>query len=184
MLSHPSKTLRLLFSPLSIAWSLFLPLCLKMVSVGIRAIFCAVVLAGHVGANHIKRHHHFSARNQCRPRLHSSEAVDPTDSALSTHVPCSSHLPSTSSPSHPQTTSNPPPKSTDATAVVVVHSSSSASSQVATSSAAYATPESDASQSSAQALKAAYIPNSIKAGIAGGDAYPFMESHLGWWYDW
>ncbi|KAG5636404.1 hypothetical protein H0H81_008178 [Sphagnurus paluster] len=27
-------------------------------------------------------------------------------------------------------------------------------------------------------------PNGIKAGIAGGDAYPFMKDHIGWWYDW
>lgn len=27
-------------------------------------------------------------------------------------------------------------------------------------------------------------PNGIKAGSAGGDAYPFWSSHIGWWYDW
>ncbi|KAG6862482.1 hypothetical protein C0995_000028 [Termitomyces sp. Mi166 len=27
-------------------------------------------------------------------------------------------------------------------------------------------------------------PNGIKAGIAGGDAYPFFKDHIGWWYDW
>jgi len=27
-------------------------------------------------------------------------------------------------------------------------------------------------------------PNGIKAGIAGGDAYPFLKDHIGWWYDW
>ncbi|TFK40121.1 hypothetical protein BDQ12DRAFT_602247 [Crucibulum laeve] len=27
-------------------------------------------------------------------------------------------------------------------------------------------------------------PNGIKAGIAGGDAYPYMKDHIGWWYDW
>jgi len=27
-------------------------------------------------------------------------------------------------------------------------------------------------------------PNGIKAGIAGGDAYPWLQDHLGWWYDW
>jgi hypothetical protein len=27
-------------------------------------------------------------------------------------------------------------------------------------------------------------PNGIKAGIAGGDAYSFLENHIGWWYDW
>ena len=29
-----------------------------------------------------------------------------------------------------------------------------------------------------------FIPNNIKAGIAGGDAYPFLQDHIGWWYDW
>ena len=29
-----------------------------------------------------------------------------------------------------------------------------------------------------------FTPNDIKAGIAGGDAYPYMKDHIGWWYDW
>ncbi|WVQ84826.1 hypothetical protein IAT38_006983 [Cryptococcus sp. DSM 104549] len=29
-----------------------------------------------------------------------------------------------------------------------------------------------------------YTPNSIKAGIAGGDAYDQIGGHIGWWYDW
>ena len=27
-------------------------------------------------------------------------------------------------------------------------------------------------------------PNGIKAGIAGGDSYTFMQPYIGWWYDW
>ncbi|KAL0954528.1 hypothetical protein HGRIS_003495 [Hohenbuehelia grisea] len=27
-------------------------------------------------------------------------------------------------------------------------------------------------------------PNGNKAGIAGGDSYPFVKDHIGWWYDW
>ncbi|KAF8643255.1 hypothetical protein AX16_009141 [Volvariella volvacea WC 439] len=27
-------------------------------------------------------------------------------------------------------------------------------------------------------------PNGIKAGLAGGDAYPYFRDHIGWWYDW
>ncbi|KAG6821306.1 hypothetical protein H0H93_000167 [Arthromyces matolae] len=27
-------------------------------------------------------------------------------------------------------------------------------------------------------------PNGNKAGIAGGDAYPFFKDYIGWWYDW
>ena len=30
----------------------------------------------------------------------------------------------------------------------------------------------------------AFTPNRLKAGIAGGDSYPFMKDHIGWWYDW
>lgn len=29
-----------------------------------------------------------------------------------------------------------------------------------------------------------FTPNGIKAGSAGGDAYPFWKDYLGWWYDW
>ncbi|EAU85663.1 hypothetical protein E4U52_000979 [Claviceps spartinae] len=31
---------------------------------------------------------------------------------------------------------------------------------------------------------ASLTPNGIKAGIAGGDAYPYLKDHIGWWYDW
>jgi hypothetical protein len=30
----------------------------------------------------------------------------------------------------------------------------------------------------------AFTPNGIKAGIAGGDSYPYVKDHIGWWYDW
>ncbi|KAF8150645.1 hypothetical protein B0H34DRAFT_665899 [Crassisporium funariophilum] len=33
-------------------------------------------------------------------------------------------------------------------------------------------------------LAASLTPNNNKAGIAGGDAYPFLKDHIGWWYDW
>ena len=36
----------------------------------------------------------------------------------------------------------------------------------------------------AHPLSISLTPNGIKAGIAGGDAYPYMENHIGWWYDW
>ncbi|KAG6900812.1 hypothetical protein C0993_000131 [Termitomyces sp. T159_Od127] len=32
--------------------------------------------------------------------------------------------------------------------------------------------------------RSSLTPNGIKAGIAGGDAYPFFKDHIGWWYDW
>ena len=34
------------------------------------------------------------------------------------------------------------------------------------------------------ALSTSLTPNDVKAGIAGGDAYPFLKDHIGWWYDW
>ena len=33
-------------------------------------------------------------------------------------------------------------------------------------------------------LSTSLTPNGVKAGIAGGDAYPYMKDHIGWWYDW
>ncbi|KAG5730966.1 hypothetical protein E4T56_gene7141 [Termitomyces sp. T112] len=39
-------------------------------------------------------------------------------------------------------------------------------------------------QQTARNSRASLTPNGIKAGIAGGDAYPFFKDHIGWWYDW
>jgi len=36
----------------------------------------------------------------------------------------------------------------------------------------------------AHPLSTSLTPNGIKAGIAGGDAYLYMENHIGWYYDW
>ena len=36
----------------------------------------------------------------------------------------------------------------------------------------------------ATSLSTSLTPNGVKAGIAGGDAYPYMKDHIGWWYDW
>jgi hypothetical protein len=36
----------------------------------------------------------------------------------------------------------------------------------------------------ATSLSNSLTPNGVKAGIAGGDAYPYMKDHIGWWYDW
>ena len=35
-----------------------------------------------------------------------------------------------------------------------------------------------------QPLSTSLVPNNIKAGIAGGDAFPYLKDHIGWWYDW
>ncbi|KAI9744455.1 MAG: hypothetical protein M1818_001984 [Claussenomyces sp. TS43310] len=54
------------------------------------------------------------------------------------------------------------------------HPAASTSSNASTTSAA---PTSTSSS-------APLTPNGKKSGSAGGDAYPFWEDHLGWWYDW
>ena len=50
------------------------------------------------------------------------------------------------------------------------------------------TSNSDSTPGSVQLItktsRASLTPNGIKAGIAGGDAYPFFKDHIGWWYDW
>lgn len=38
--------------------------------------------------------------------------------------------------------------------------------------------------SSSSSSSSRLTPNGIKAGSAGGDAYPFWSEHIGWWYDW
>ncbi|KAG6910868.1 hypothetical protein DXG01_007185 [Tephrocybe rancida] len=43
---------------------------------------------------------------------------------------------------------------------------------------------SEASLPTQKVSKPSLTPNGNKAGIAGGDAYPFFKDHIGWWYDW
>jgi hypothetical protein len=131
-----------------------------MVSFKFRIAFLAVALIGNVVAKHIKGHRFLSHRNQCRPLLASTiQSISP-----------SSTLPSapgrSSSISIPAQTS---PSAHTATAAIVEHTS---------------TVPSTSTIKVAAVLSTSFTPNNVKAGIAGGDAYPYMKDHIGWWYDW
>lgn len=78
------------------------------------------------------------------------------------------------------------PSSTIGGNAIAVSSSSSSAAPVATSSAtsAAAAATSSAASSVGSTSGSGLTPNGIKAGIAGGDSYPWMKDHIGWWYDW
>jgi len=121
------------------------------------------------------------AGSQCRPRISSK----PTDSAtISDRKPASA-------PETPRMQ----------TSIVAHPPSSSTSTSTATTfrntrvveptlpSALAAPPSAEQGPPQAEAISVArvassFIPNGIKAGIAGGDAYSFVKDHIGWWYDW
>lgn len=116
------------------------------------------VLAGLGVVMHCGRHG-LSQRSHCRPRLLSSTTPAVTTAVNFTSVDPSSVI----------DLSRPIPK------VPTPHPATATSAVVATTSSLYSFPK-----PTAQSL----TPNNIKAGIAGGDAYPFLKDHIGWWYDW
>ena len=137
-----------------------------MVSFNFHIAFLAVTLAGNVVATHIKKHRFPSHRTQCRPRLDPTiqssvfpSAPEPSSSVL---IPGQTHH-NASAP----TTSTKLNIVATATAVLVKHTIVQA-----TSTTQVADPF------------ISLTPNGIKAGIAGGDAYPYFKDHIGWWYDW
>ncbi|KAF9448328.1 glycoside hydrolase family 128 protein [Macrolepiota fuliginosa MF-IS2] len=115
---------------------------------------------------------HVNRRNLCRPRP-SSASQKPTPSGApypanaTTHIPQaqSTSIPYAGAPSSsleiPTTTETTPQPSTSLTS-----SAFSSFNTLTTSSSS------------------AFIPNGMKAGVAGGDAYNILQSHIGWWYDW
>ncbi|KAF8958355.1 glycosyl hydrolase catalytic core-domain-containing protein [Flammula alnicola] len=155
-----------------------------MVSVRIPSILCAIVLAGSVGASHIKRHR-FQTRSQCRDRPHPTA----TEVAVAPCAVSSAH----SVPSIPVPESGTPHSSSSSTPHLVFSSSESAHPTVTSSTHTATTTARVTSTAalvqvvatpSAKPLSSSLVPNNIKAGIAGGDAYPYMQDHIGWWYDW
>ncbi|RXW17843.1 hypothetical protein EST38_g8023 [Candolleomyces aberdarensis] len=50
--------------------------------------------------------------------------------------------------------------------------------------ASTAAPDIGEEKVAATSKTSAFTPNGIKAGIAGGDSYPYVKDHIGWWYDW
>jgi len=166
-----------------------------MVSLAGLQFLCAFVVALALGVNaenHFKRQHRFPHhRNECRPRLNltseyplhshpaSSVVLVVETAAASTHsIPSSAYH-------------SPPTKSITSTVLSTSHSTSV---QARTTSHPTTTPISTKSASSTKAtttttqvsapLASSLTPNGIKAGIAGGDSYPFVKDHIGWWYDW
>lgn len=136
--------------------SLILFFHLFMVSFNFRIFFLVVTLAGNVAATHIKKHRFLSHRNQCRPRL------------VSTIQPI---LPSSIFPSAPDRSS-----SVSIPAPISYHSASASTTTT--------TIVNHTSTVQPTSLSTSLTPNDVKAGIAGGDAYPYMKDHIGWWYDW
>ena len=142
-----------------------------MVSLKFPIAFLAVTLAGNVVATHIKKHRFPSHRTQCRPRLDSTiQSISPSsvfpspESSSNVLIPGQTHH-NASAP----TTSTKLNIIATATAVLVKHTTI----VQATSTTQVADP-----------LSISLTPNGIKAGIAGGDAYPYFKDHIGWWYDW
>jgi hypothetical protein len=125
---------------------------------------CDYVLAGLNVVMHCGRHG-FSQRSHCRLRLLSSTTSTVTTTVNFTSVD-SSPVIDLSRP-NPSVAKLPTPHpTTSATATSAV---------VKTTSSLYSSPKPTARP---------LTPNNIKAGIAGGDAYPFLKDHIGWWYDW
>lgn len=150
-----------------------------MVSICIRSVIYAIVLAGNVGANHIKRHQHLSPRGQCRPRLPSTD----TGEASTIHAVSSVHL-TTHSSVRSKSTSTPITHTTKIVSAIPVPSAATLAHTASATTAATHASAKAAATAAVQPLSATFIPNSIKAGIAGGDSYSHMKDHIGWWYDW
>ena len=120
-----------------------------------------IVLAGLGIVMHCGRHGP-SQRSHCRPRL----LTPPVTTVVNFTAVDPSSVIDLSRP-NPSVAKLPTPHpTTSATATSAV---------VKTASSLYSSPKPTAPL---------LTPNNIKAGIAGGDAYPFLKDHIGWWYDW
>lgn len=164
-----------------------------MVSFNFRITFLAVTLAGNVTATHIKKHRFFSNRGQCRPRLESTIqpilplAISPSPPERSSSISAQTSSESTSTTSVVKHMSTVQLTSTTrmATSLSTSSTHSASASTITTAimkqtSTVQPTPTSKVAPS----LSTSLTPNGVKAGIAGGDAYPYMQDHIGWWYDW
>ncbi|KAF8071823.1 glycosyl hydrolase catalytic core-domain-containing protein [Lyophyllum atratum] len=131
------------------------------------AVFLAtweVVAAKHgLRAHRLSHHQHFA---------HHPHSIPDADSSLTTPL----HVPTILPNSHPGTQTSRLTPSTSQTYPHITPSN-------------HALSGSDISKATATTLRTTtsmspLTPNGIKAGIAGGDAYPFFKDHIGWWYDW
>jgi hypothetical protein len=129
------------------------------------AFVVLVVSAGPTVAVHATGHHHAShariahnQRNKSLSRL-SESSQEPGDSETTT-APTGN--------SQDQPTLNEPLSTPETETEGLTLSTFSSSRAVSTTEAGLAL----------------LIPNGIKAGVAGGDAYNILRDHIGWWYDW
>lgn len=179
---------------------LFFGLLFLSAMIAFKSCFLAlVVLVFSAGpttvAIHAIEHHHPTAHARiahnrqtlCRPRLlDSSQKPDPpaiiTTNSPTDHVgPAPDYSPSSNGnadaeSSIPSAATAITPLDTDSTPSSLSSSSSSSSPRT------YTTETTAAFESSSQLIS--LVPNGIKAGVAGGDAYHILRDHIGWWYDW
>ncbi|PPQ63912.1 hypothetical protein CVT24_010310 [Panaeolus cyanescens] len=138
---------------------------------------------GHASAGHIHAaHRHMAHKLSCH-------APHPTTTSVHTAQP----QPTEALVQH--TSSAPSPVHSVVNVVSSAHKPSSTSHSSSTHAPSSTRPLSAAASASPQTTKVpavakptslakSLVPNNIKAGIAGGDAYPFVKDHIGWWYDW
>jgi hypothetical protein len=134
----------------------------SMVSSYFHFFFVALIIFAVVDAQHIRKLHRSpNHRTRCRPRLASStRALSISPDA---HAPVREVLNGTFSDSRLfSTTSTTSTVLRRSTKIVNKHSPKTAS----------------------ITRRSTLTPNNVKAGIAGGDAYPFLKDYIGWWYDW
>ena len=170
-----------------------------MVYFNFRIVFLAVTLAGNVAATHIKKHHLLSHRSQCRPRLASTPVQPILPLSIFPSAPersSSVSIPAQTSYHHDSASASttivkhtPTVQPTSTTKVVTSLSTSlTHSAPPSTTTTAMVKHTSTVQLTStikvAISLSTSLTPNDVKAGIAGGDAYPYMKDHIGWWYDW
>ena len=141
------------------------PFCLRfsMAYLDLSLIFCAIVFVAGVDAGHIKRHRFSTHRGPCTHHTTSTRHVATSVAVTTTHT-SSTHAPTTHVPS---STHAPTSVATTTSVInIVVPSSTKSTTQAA------------------QPLSTSLVPNNVKAGIAGGDAFSYFKDHIGWWYDW
>ncbi|KIM40463.1 glycoside hydrolase family 128 protein [Hebeloma cylindrosporum] len=145
-----------------------------MANLRLSLIFCAIVFAAGVDAGHIKRHRFSTHRGPCLHHTASTRHVTTSVAVTTTHT-SSTHTSST----HTSSTH------TSSTHTSSTHTSSTHAPTTTASIINIVVPS--ATKLTTQAAKpliTSLVPNNIKAGIAGGDAFPYLKDHIGWWYDW
>ncbi|TFK28195.1 hypothetical protein FA15DRAFT_91132 [Coprinopsis marcescibilis] len=127
----------------------------------------------------VKHHHHNAiaarANKQCRtgPQRSPSQGGRESMADSPSSVVIAENPPSTIKSAAPASSSVPEAQITAES--ISSHISSSEPSPGAAEPVVFAKTE---------AAAVSLTPNNNKAGIAGGDAYPYLKDRIGWWYDW